>query len=262
MKTIFIVLSVIAAIVIVLGGIFYTSFLMAGPLATLVIDSGNVQYKSAGDWQDASSGMSLKQDYSVKTLENSAAKIIFSNSVMRLDANTEIALSNLDASSVSIAQIAGKTWSKVLKISGISDYEVSTPDAIATVRGTAFDIEVGNGTKIGVAEGNVTAQVNGTNVQEIIGANMQATINSGDSQINEVELLLDAWINSNIEKDTQYREELKAKLKSKYSFLLNIAKSQNDISDDEVNKLIDEWLDGKISIKKAIADGSIPSSMA
>lgn len=260
-KKLFIVLAVIAGIILIAGGLVYNSFFKQGPMATLVIDSGSVQVKTSDAWKDASSGMTLKEGYGIKTLENSAAKIIILNSVMRLDSNTEIVLDNLNSQSVSISQTAGKTWSKILKISGLGNYEVTTPDAIATVRGTAFSIELGNGTRIAVGEGNVSAQVNGTNFSGIIGANNEATINSGDDSINEIEILLDEWISANMKNDEAYKAELKSKLKSKYGFLLNVAKKQG-ATDTEIDIAIEEWLNGKISIKQSIEDGSIPGSIA
>jgi hypothetical protein len=261
MKKIFILLAVVAAVIIVAAGALYFSFFASGPMATLVIDSGNVQVKTADVWQDASNGMTLKQGYGIRTLENSAAKIIILNSVMRLDANTEIVLDNLNSQSVSISQLTGRTWSKILKISGLSSYEVSTPDAIATVRGTAFSIDLGNGTRIAVGEGNVSVQINGTEILEILEANKEATIIFGDDSIEETDILFDEWIKANMQQDEAYKAELKAKLKSKYSFLLDVAKNQG-ANNTEIDQAIDDWLNGKISVKQEIEKGSIPSSIA
>jgi len=262
MKAIFIVLAAVLGIILIAGGIFYFSYFSSGPLATLVIDSGNAQYKSSGDWQNANNGMTLNQGDSVKTLDNSAAKIIFSDSVLRLDANTEIALDTLNKDTVSISQAIGKTWTNLLKISGIKSYEISTPDAIATVRGTVFSIEIGNGTRVAVINGTVHTSVNGTNGGGDITANKEATVHSGDSSINEIDLLIDSWIKNNIQLDVQHKAEIKARIEQKYSTLLNIAKSQQKISDEDMDKLIAEWIDGKYSIKEEIAKGTIPASLA
>ena len=81
----------------------YSTFYATGPLAMLFVEQGTVQYSTdAAAWKDASSSMKLKEGYSVKTLADSKAKIIFSDSVMRLDSDTEITLDGLAPESISL----------------------------------------------------------------------------------------------------------------------------------------------------------------
>jgi len=262
MKTVLIILIVIAGIIIAGAGAIYFSYFSTGPLATLVIDSGTAQVKTADLWKDASSGMALKQDYSVKTLENSEAKIIFSDSVMRMDQNTEINLDTVTSDKISISQIIGKTWTKLLKISGISSYEISTPDAIATVRGTAFAVEIENGTKILVANGTVAAKIKDKAVEKLIEANKEAKISKDDSDIEDFDIVDDDWIIKNKDLDEQHLKELRQKFIKKYGYLTNYAKKQQNLSDEQINKFVDDWLEGKYSIKKAIENGDIPPAAA
>lgn len=251
----FIVLGIIAVIFLY----FYLSYFITGPFATLVINSGTVQYKSIGEWINAKSGMTLKEGYSLKTSSGSSASIILANSIMRVDENTEISLDSLGSDKVSISQIAGRTWTKLFKISGIKSYDISTPDAIATVRGTAFAVYIINGTRIAVVEGNVS--VHSGNIEDLINANQETTINSGDLNITSYDINLDDWINENINADVQYRAELKQRLKEKYGSLFSLA-SQKGASADEIDQFIDDWLDGKKSIKNMIETGEISSSIA
>jgi hypothetical protein len=262
MKKIFYALIAVAAIILIAGGLIYSAYFASGPLATLIVDSGTAQYKIADEWQNARSGMSLKEGYSVKTLEDSAASILLLNSIFRMDANTEISLSELTPESISISQIIGRTWTKLMKISGIDNFEVSTPDAIATVRGTAFSTEVGNDTRIAVVNGSVNVQVNGTGAEGSVNANQEATINSGDEEINPIDLLIDEWITNNIQLDEEHKEAIKARIKEKYSTLIDTAKKQQDISDEDADELLNDWVDGKYSIKEEIEKGTIPSSLA
>ena len=252
-----IVLGVLAAIVIY----FYITYFMTGAFATLIVDSGTVQYKSSESWTNAQSGMALKQGYSLKTLSGSSASIILANSVMRMDENTEISLDSMDSGKVSISQIIGKTWTKLFKISGISSYEISTPDAIATVRGTAFGVESGNETRIAVAEGNVSAEAKGTGASSIIGANKEATINENDANITEEDINLDEWINGNMGLDAKYRDALKQKLISRYGNLFSLAQQQG-ANQTDIDTFVYDWIDGKRSINKMIENGEISGSIA
>ena len=142
---------VLLAVFLIFGGgisYIYLNFFAAGPLAVLSIDSGEVMYKSSGDWKKASSGMKLDQDYAVKTLDLAKAKIIFSDSVLRLDSNTEVSLDELTAEKVSLSQNIGRTWTRLLKISGIKEYSITTPDAVATVRGKGFSLDASEDTEL------------------------------------------------------------------------------------------------------------------
>jgi hypothetical protein len=259
MKKILLIPLIALGVIAVVFVYFYLSYFTSGPFATLVINSGTVQYKAAADWTAASSGMTLKQGYSLKTLASSTASIILANSVMRMDENTEISLDNMDSDKVSISQVIGKTWTKLFKISGITEYEVSTPDAIATVRGTAFAVYLINGTRIAVVEGNVSAHSG--DIEGLINANKETTLNQGDLNITYYDISLDDWINDNVNADVQYRAALKQKMKEKYGSLLSLA-AQKGAGQSDIDQFIDDWLDGKISIKEMIESGEISGSIA
>ena len=246
------------------GFLFYSNFYVLGPLAVLSIDEGSAQYKLDGDWKNAKSGMELEEGHSVKTLESSKAKIIFSDSVMRLDANTEISLDKLNTETVSLSQKVGKTWSRLLKISGISSYEIKTPDAIATVRGTGFSIEVkeGESTEVKVADGEVEVKTNKdkTSVEE----NKQIIVKKDDEGLEgkKKNLEKDEWINENLAEDEKHIKEVKARLKAKYGKLFEKMAEQQGLSAEDQGKLFDDWMDGEYSVKEAIADGTIPAEIA
>ena len=114
--------------------------------AQLIIESGTVQVKHAGEsWISAENGMILYQSDSVKTGDNaSASLILFESSIIRLDSNTEVTLREIiqqeGETSVKIEQDLGRTWNTVRNISGIDNYEVQTPTTIASVRGTSFGV--------------------------------------------------------------------------------------------------------------------------
>ncbi|MBU2522868.1 MAG: FecR family protein [Nanoarchaeota archaeon] len=263
-KAKYIILGILGAILllVIIGGAYaYMNFFKASPLAILIIDSGNVQYKTEmGDWKAASNNMKLNQGDSVKTLENSLTKIIFSDSVMRMDSSTEITIDNLNKESVSITQTIGRTWSRLLKISGISDYEVNTPNAIASVRGTGFAVIYdGNTTEIKVLDGLVNAS--GQNGESMgVGENKEAII--GDEKITLEDLKEDEWITSNKNFDEEHKKELKQEILNKYGKLINMIKSQYGLTDAELDDLFEQWVNGEVSVKQEIADGTIHSGLA
>lgn len=248
-------------LLLLLGGVwFYLTFYATGPLAVLFIEQGTVQYKSYdGEWDSASSGMKLNQGDSLKTLEDSKAKIILSDSVMRLDAQTEITLDTLNQEKISLTQSVGKTWTRLLKISGIKEYEVSTPNAIATVRGTGFSVDAGEEqTEVKVAEGSV--EIDSYKEKAVVEENKEIIIQKDDINLEEKEedIVKDQWINENLELDAQHLREVKEKYIEKYGFLIEKAQSQYGLTDEQVEELIDGWLAGKYSIQEAIATGTIP----
>jgi len=254
----------ILAVLLIIGGFwFYFSFYATGPLAALFIEEGSVQYaQTAGEWLEAKDGLELEEGYFVKTLEASRAKIIFSDSVMRLDESTEIKLDNLNPDRISLTQSIGKTWTRLLKISGIDEYDISTPNGVATVRGTAFSIESNEKeTEIKVAEGTVEAD--SYKEKEDIEADKEIILKKDDIDLEDKEktLVKDEWVQSNLNEDEEHIEEIKKKYTEKYGFLFDQIKEQQGISDEEGAELIDDWVAGKYSIQEEIGKGTIPEDI-
>ena len=149
MRTRFPIIISIIIIICIIG----FAFVLLSPAsesisAQLIIDSGTVQLKHAGEsWITAENGMLLYQSDSIKTGdETSASIVLFQSSVIRLDSNTEVTIQELikkeGETSVSLKQDAGRTWNTISKISGIDDYDVQTSTTVASVRGTAFDVNI------------------------------------------------------------------------------------------------------------------------
>jgi hypothetical protein len=145
------------------------------PLTVLSIVGGNVLVMKPGDteWTSGAAGMTLGVDYKIKTEAGGHATItFFEGSTIELDSSTEISLSELSidgtASDIRIEQGLGKTVSRVKKlIDPASGYEIETPAAIASVRGTDFYVSVNrNGvTTVGNMEGLVSVMAQGVEVE-------------------------------------------------------------------------------------------------
>ncbi|MDD4995225.1 MAG: DUF5667 domain-containing protein [Patescibacteria group bacterium] len=156
---------------------------MGTPEVILEIDQGGVEIwpASGGTWRRAKDGEKLSAGDRVRTLDKSAASIIFyDSSIMRLDANTEITISALDVNqenfleqNIGIEVVAGRVWSRILNLLDLdSKYEVKTSSVVATVRGTAFAVAVDEDgeTQIDVTESLVDVTMYGisSTTREII----------------------------------------------------------------------------------------------
>lgn len=136
-------------------------------IATAILASitGDVQVQRNQIWSAAKTDDKVSQDDVVKTGNNASATVLFgSGSLMRVDSNSQIALSNYSKDGdnwiIKINQIVGRTWNRVQKLVGASVYEVNTPTAVATVRGTAFGIDANaSGSAVTVDEGTVSAKL-------------------------------------------------------------------------------------------------------
>jgi len=121
-------------------------------LTIFSITEGSVSVMRAGtaSWIEAEVGMSLKPGDSVKTGDNSSAKItFFEGSTVELQAGTEIEIASLDISeetdsaTIILEQTIGSIIFRVTKvIDPASRYEVETPTGTVAVRGSAVHITV------------------------------------------------------------------------------------------------------------------------
>jgi hypothetical protein len=121
-------------------------------LTILSITEGDVFLMKAGadNWIEAEVGVSLEVGDSIKTGDDSSAKItFFDGSTIELQAGTEIEIGSLDMSTdggsttITLEQTIGNTISRVTKVlDPASRYEVETPSGVAAVRGSAMQVYV------------------------------------------------------------------------------------------------------------------------
>ncbi|MFH0948955.1 MAG: FecR family protein [Candidatus Aenigmatarchaeota archaeon] len=240
----YIAAGVIAVVAVILIVTFVLPLMSTSSPAVLIVDKQPVEMNSGSGYRQAQSGMQLSQGASVKTGAGGAAQIIlFGSSVVRLAENTEIKLSELvsgDAKKFSLDQSAGRTWNKVTKLSGFSEYDVKTPNAVASVRGTAFATRASIKSIFDLTEGNLSVMADGKSAN--IGAGKSAEISDGTITINDV--VIDDFISSNQEKDRQFLGDVREKLKNKYATYISIAKSQYKLTDTQVDEFINKYLSG------------------
>ncbi len=179
-------------------------------LATLAVHSGEVFVNDGS----ASAGMDLHAGDIIKTMAKSKASVVFfDSSVLRLDENTEIVVKKLAKGSVDLKQSAGQTWSRVLKLSGIQEYTIETPNTVATVRGTGFAVKVSDGdTKVMVKEGKVRVVSFEENVmvaEAMVTENMGMIVTDEAPSEMEMEFMgAESWVDENFAADDEFIDEV------------------------------------------------------
>lgn len=109
----------------------------------------------------ATLGQTVSKDATIEVKNNSMAVLQFSSAAsITLKANSVLSIANLSKSEsgkpvIELSQNSGSSFSKIAK--GQSEYSIKTPTAVAGVRGTSFELVVGNGktTQIKLLEGKV-----------------------------------------------------------------------------------------------------------
>ncbi len=144
-------ISAALIILLITGGFYF--FVVAPKPATaaiLYVESGNVEVNTGAGWEPGQDEMELSQGTQVKTTSGEATVVFYEGEIMHLQPNSQVQLDLVSKDKVKVTQLAGETWNKVTKLSGISEYTIETPSTVATVRGTEFmindeELEVGEG---------------------------------------------------------------------------------------------------------------------
>lgn len=142
---------------------------VATPSAGLVFVAGKVQVcPHGGSWQPARQGAVLVAGDSLRTGPDSVAVLaLWDGTTMNVADSTALRIVDLSEGADGLVRrfqiTAGRVWSNVQSAAGSkSTFEVEGPQAVAAVRGTAFEVAVdGEATDIEVWEGQVEATSGG-----------------------------------------------------------------------------------------------------
>lgn len=186
-----ILLVILLAALILSGAPGKISSLLTPSLAgVLNISSGTaeVQTSAASGWQKATSGMKLKPGMSVQTDSSSQADIkLEDGSEVYLDASTDIEINQADFKSggpntVILKQNSGTTTCEVVKLpTPDSQFEIQTPSAVVSVKGTHFitSVDSKGNTHVTVENGVVAVSAQGQEVS--VKAGYQTTVEKGQA---------------------------------------------------------------------------------
>ena len=156
--------------------------------AVLTVISGDVQTRFGGSgFASATDGAVLYVGSTVRTSGNARAVItLFEGSTVELEPASDITIEEATTQSsstiVQLAQSVGRSWHVVTHLTTAdSRYEVRTPAATASVRGTAFEVAVedglsGSATTVTTTEGRVaTADAAGSS-EVLVAADQTTTV--------------------------------------------------------------------------------------
>lgn len=137
-------------------------FLGLSPLraAELQPVSGTIQIKKAGTqiWVNTNSRVQIKDGDSVRTGEKSKADLkLKQGHKVALNDKTTLIMESSDPKDTRFSLIIGRVRAFVSKLKGANKFQMKTPVAVASVRGTIFEMEVGedNASRLSVLEGIV-----------------------------------------------------------------------------------------------------------
>lgn len=134
-----------------------------------------------GSWENVTDTVVVKEGNGIKTGNDSWALITFDDgTTVELEPNTEVSVTELTNTHITVWQQVGRTWSGIKKLVGpLTQVQVETPSAAALVRGTLMDIvvdELGN-TIVSALEGVIEVTAEG--ISRTVEAGMQSLINMG-----------------------------------------------------------------------------------
>lgn len=243
----------IVLVMLILGFVsiaFVAPLISESPVAVLTVDQGMVEVANS-PFQQVTGEKQISEGTAIRTGPGSKASIIFfGSSVVRLGENTTINITDISTGKedrkVTIKQDSGRIWNKVLKLSGFNNYEVETPNSVASIRGTAFENWIrGDLTATSVVEGTVNVLSKGTGNDADVPEEQAADVSEGNPALRPLEA--NDFITENKELDRQFLAKLRERLKTKYWMYIYIAKTQYGLTDEQIDQYIDDALSDKYS---------------
>lgn len=180
--------------------------------ATLAYQQGDVQViKDGSDWQTIATDTVLHQGDSVKTGADSKAILEFENSdVVRLGYSTEIFLTGLKSHQMTITQLSGASYNRVVK-NTLRVYQVKTGEVTVQALGTAFDVmDTDEAVDVNVVENKVKV-ITGED-QEEVGEGESAKVDKDENTVDVTNMnpseLNNDWYKWNKEEDSKKTDNL------------------------------------------------------
>lgn len=166
-RPIFLILFNVMILVVVFAFVVQSLFIMQR-VAGVAHIAGQVEYqrRGKGAWHPLTTNTLLQTDDAVRTVgANSTAELYWIDGTrMRLAPNTTVGIKKCTYNGMKRTEISlfrlnlGKVWVRIVRtLSRSSKFEVETPTAVATVRGTIFSVAVKpeGSTKVSVYDGTV-----------------------------------------------------------------------------------------------------------
>jgi hypothetical protein len=117
---------------------------VAKPLARISICQGSVSMlrEGADDWRAVRPNMPLRRGDKIYTREESFVEIEYaSGALLRMDEQTRVTITHLEEHDVKSESAIGNIWVNLKKIAKTkNEFEVASPTAVASIRGTVFQL--------------------------------------------------------------------------------------------------------------------------
>lgn len=245
------VLTVIGIIVVVLLaiGAWWVYYVPAPAVAILYIEEGAAEVDLGQGWIAAQDEMELAQGAKVRTGKDGAASVVLlEGEVVHLEPNTEITLSEITDTRMRIKQLAGETWNKITRISGIMTFEVETPNTVATVRGTELMVKVGDEEdEVAVGEGEAEVGfVKTPSKKLVVGAMRRVRMQAALDTITEETLAADdPRLAKFREKYVKHLQRVRLREIRRHKQLLRMAQKRYGVDEEQMNQFLREVDEGK-----------------
>ena len=130
-------------------------------------------------WEPAFVAMNIFLGGEVRADEASTARLELEQSLIRVAPNTIFTLNQPDDQTLRLDLREGQIWLNVEGLAPGENFEVETPGASASVRGTRFSVRVDKGSKTTVSVAAGTVNVSGAAASVAVTTGMQTTVPTG-----------------------------------------------------------------------------------
>jgi len=121
--------------------VIYSIFSSPTVPAQLVTVTGAVLVDTGSGYQAITEDLELSSQDKIKTQDGEATLVLYESVVIDLEPNTEVVVEDLSKNQLKLTQPSGSIWAKFTKVTGVKGLEISTPQTVATVRGTFFGLQ-------------------------------------------------------------------------------------------------------------------------
>jgi len=156
-KIIFITIAIIIILVLLGGFLFYRSLTKSETREAFLSElKGNVLVDQGEGWKAATAGIDLYANDKIKTEDGSAVVVLQESVLITLKSKTEVEIKDLGKENLNVKQNSGTTWNKFTGLTGVESYKIETPNTVAAVRGTGWELTANDeGDQIIVGDGTV-----------------------------------------------------------------------------------------------------------
>ncbi|MBD3418814.1 MAG: hypothetical protein GF398_01730 [Chitinivibrionales bacterium] len=115
----------------------------AAAKVTRLEGTASMMRNGGGKWRPVRPGMAVKQGDQLYTRAESFVELKYENgAVVRMDENTKVTIESATATEAETKTGIGNVWVNMKKIaSGSKKFEITSPTAVAAIRGTAFTMQ-------------------------------------------------------------------------------------------------------------------------